>query len=103
MMYHEIKSLNKFAKSLGKEVAKDGGFSLQELKQYISVGNIKNMVKTHAMRRYDKFYINEDQTDQICEEIFDWLTGVSLAKLAAEDYLDCWWDQKQDCMVFKKK
>jgi len=100
---YEIKSLNQFAKSIGKEVAKDGGFSFKELKEYINVVNIKNIVKKHARVKNHKFYINENETHQVCEEIFDWLTGVSLAKLAADDFLDCWWDDKQDCMVFKKK
>lgn len=102
-MVYQIKSLTKFAKSLGQEVAKEGGFTQQELQSYISVGNIKNMVKSRARHRNGKLYIDEESTDLICEEIFDWLTGVGLAKLAAQDYLECFWDDKQNTMVFKKK
>ena len=32
-----------------------------------------------------------------------WLLGVNLAKLAADDKLDCYCDSKKGCMVFKKK
>jgi len=102
-MIYEIKSLNGFSKSLGRQVALEGGFSPKELKQYISVNNIKQMVKAHAKKKSGKLYIDEKQTHKICEEIFDWLTGVNLAKLAAEDYLECYWDNKENTMVFKKK
>ena len=102
-MIYEIKSLNGFAKSLGKQVAREGGFSVKELRGYITVSNIKNMIKQHASKQRGKLYIDEDRTHQVCEEIFDWLTGVNLAKLAAQDYLECYWDDKQNTMVFNKK
>jgi hypothetical protein len=102
-MIYEITSLNGFAKSLGKQVARDGGFSSKELKSYINVKNIKNIITQYASKKRGKFYIDEERTHKVCEEIFDWLTGVNLAKLAAQDYLECYWDDKNNTMVFKKK
>ena len=40
----QIKNLTAFAKSVGKEVAKDGGFTITELKEYITVTNIKSII-----------------------------------------------------------
>lgn len=97
-----IKNLTAFAKSVGKEVAKDGGFTVKELKEYITVANIKSIVEQRAryLEEEDTFCINTTQTHQVCEDVFDWLNGVSLAKLAAEGYLECWWDDELDMMDF---
>jgi hypothetical protein len=101
---YQIKHINKFAKSLGKMVAKDAGFSQKELQSYISVTNIKNLIKEHCVAdKKGNLFIDEDQTSEVCNEIFGWLAGVDLAKLAAEDELDCYWDNKSNEMVFKKK
>lgn len=101
---YEIKHLNKFAKSLGKMVAKDMGFSHHQLIHYITVGNIKNLIKQYChTNKYGQLLIDEEQTSQVCSEIFDWLIGVDLAKLAAADELDCYWDDKINQMVFKYK
>lgn len=101
---YEIKNITKFAKSLGKMVAKDIGFSIKELKSYIRVANIRNLIKQHCYIDKDgQLLIDEDQTSQVCSEIFDWLIGVDLAKLAAEDELECYWDDKINKMVFKYK
>jgi hypothetical protein len=101
---YQIKHINKFAKSLGKMVAKDAGFTQKELQSYINVTNIKYLIKSHcAIDPSGNLFIDEDQTSEVCNEIFGWLVGVDLAKLAAEDELDCYWDNKSNEMVFKKK
>ena len=103
-MKYEIKDLNKFAKNLGRMVAKDSGFSHKQLKSYITVSNIKNLIIQYCNgRKYGKLLIDEEHTSKVCSEIFDWLVGVDLAKLAAEDVLDCYWDDSMNEMVFKYK
>lgn len=102
-MIYEIRNLSAFSRSIGKQVAREGGFTVRELKTYISVKNIKNIVRKYANYKNEAFYIDEERTHLVCEEIFDWLTGVNLAKLASEDYLDCWWDSEKNTMIFKKK
>lgn len=103
-MIYEIQNINKFAKSLGKMVAKDIGFSQAELKKYIKVSNIKNLIIQYCNgRNKDKLTIDEENTSRVCNEIFDWLVGADLARLAAEDILDCYWDDSMNQMVFKYK
>ena len=47
-MIYEIRNLSAFSRSIGKQVAREGGFTIKELKEYISVTNIKNIVKKYA-------------------------------------------------------
>lgn len=103
-MIYEITHLNAFAKSLGVNVAKDSGFSIKELKRYIKVSNIKNIIKQYAKKnKYGNLVINDEAAQNICSDIFDWLIGANLAELAAEDVIDCYWDDEQNCMMFKTK
>jgi hypothetical protein len=100
----QIKNLTAFAKSVGKEVAKDGGFTITELKEYITVTNIKSIIKQRA--RYSEeentYLINTQEAHLVCEDVFDWMNGVSLAKLAADGFLECWWDEELDSMDFEE-
>lgn len=100
----QIKNLTAFAKSVGKEVAKDGGFTVTELKEYITVTNIKSIIQQRA--RYSEeensFFINTQEAHLVCEDVFDWMNGVSLAKLAADGFLECWWDDDMDAMDFEE-
>ena len=99
-----IKNINSLAKILGKTVAKDADFSYLELKKYISVGNIKNIIKKHIEK--DKNGNNSISNRGINDsmiEIFDWLVGRDLAALAAEDKVDCFWDDNKNEMIFKGK
>jgi hypothetical protein len=103
-MIYEIKNLNHFAKKLGKLVAKDAGFTQKELKESIKVVHIKNLICQYCNgHKNGKLLIDENNTSIICSEIFSWLIGVDLAKMAAQDILDCYWDDNLNEMVFKHK
>ena len=103
-MKYKIKYINKMAKHLGKIVAKTHDFRYEELKAYISVKNIKNMIKMRGEKdQYGKYYITEDQVHLIMEDILDWLVGRDIARLAADDKIDSYWDSEKDCMIFKSK
>lgn len=104
MMKYKIKNIDKFAKYIGRLVAKQSGFTSKEFKSYINISNIKNIIYNHAEKIDDgSIALNEKTTNIIYSEIFDWLVGVDLAKLAADDILDCYWDNKRNCMIFKNK
>jgi|TARA_B100001559_G_scaffold225393_1_gene189367 hypothetical protein len=99
----EITQLGPMAKKLGKAIAKDGNFTVEELKEYIKVSNIKQIIKEFSMIRDGKLYIDEDGMEQAAEQVYNWLIGVDLAKLAGEDLVDCYWDSEQNCMTFENK
>ena len=102
-MIYEIKNLNGMAKGLGKEVAKDNGFSKKELHSFIKVSNIRSIIQQYAQSKRGKFYIDDNDISKAYEEVHHWLVGVDLAKRAADDTIDCYWDDERDCMVFKDK
>jgi len=101
---YKIKSINALAKTLGKTVAKDSDFTFKQLKEYISVGNIKNMISQHTKKDECGYeVISNESINCIMTEIFDWLVSRELASLAAEDKVDCFWDDEKNQMVFKGK
>jgi hypothetical protein len=101
---HKIKHLKSMAKFMAKNVALDCGFSIKELKQFMTVNNAINIIKENAKKDKDgNLLVNEKIIEKIHFEISSWLIGVNLAKLAAQDLLDCFWDEKKNCMIFSKK
>tara|TARA_B100001778_G_scaffold302117_1_gene278568 strand:- start:2418 stop:2810 length:393 start_codon:yes stop_codon:yes gene_type:complete len=99
-----IQDINKFSKNIAKQVAKYAGFSYKELKSYIKVGNVKQIIQNHSsFNQHGNMCINEEDAEAACEEIFDWLVGVDLAKLASNGDLDCYWDDEDNCMIFRGK
>ena len=100
---YKINSINNVAKTLGKTVAKDADYTYDELKKYISVGNIKNILSDYAIKKDNELYINSEGINNVMSDILDWLTGRELAYLAAQDKLDCYWDDTTNEMVFKSK
>ena len=101
---YEIQDINKISKNIAKAVAKYAGFSYKELRSYIKVANVKQIVEKYSsFNQRGNLCIDEEEAQAACEEIFDWLVGVDLAKLASNGDLDCYWDNEQNCMIFKSK
>lgn len=91
------------AKHLGKTVAKNSDFTFKELRQYIGVKNIEYMIKEHSRYKHGRYEINDNGVEAVMSDIFEWLMGRDLARLAAEDKIDSYWSDEEDCMVFKIK
>lgn len=104
-MMYKVNNLNGFAKRIGKLVAREIDISVKELKEYISVKSIKDIILEHSMKMEsdDSVYMDEERTQAACEDIADWLSGVEHAKLAAEDLIECYWDNKLNTMLFYLK
>tara|TARA_B100000073_G_scaffold26282_1_gene20343 strand:+ start:283 stop:612 length:330 start_codon:yes stop_codon:yes gene_type:complete len=97
----QFDNLTKFSKRIGKYVAKQAGYSRKQLNSFIRLQNVQKIVKTHSRRTFDgKYEVDEEEINLICEEIFDWLVGVELCKLAADDVIGCYWDDKKNRMEF---
>ena len=99
----EIKHLNKFSKVMAKEACRDVGVKIKDIKYYISVKQAIGVVKQHCVISDGKWVVSQKRMDKIYKDLCDWIYGVQLAKLSGEDKLDCYWDDKQNAMVFKKK
>ena len=101
---YEITRVNEFSKKIGKLVAKQIHMKYSELKDSITVRNIKGIIYEHCDTSEEGYPIlTTEDLDIICEDIFSWLAGVKLAREAAEDKLDCYWNNEKNCMIFKYK
>ena len=100
----KIKNLNKFIKYLAVNTAKDCGINTKKdkIKNYINVSNIKQIVTQHAkIDKHGNMMINNKIFAKIQDDILEWILGVSLAKAAAKNELECSWDDEKNCMTFK--
>lgn len=97
----QFDDLKNFSKRIAMFVAKQAGYSKKELKNFIRLQNVQKIVKSHSKRTFDgKYEVDEEEANLICEEIFDWLVGVEIAKLAADDIIQCYWDDEKNKMEF---
>ena len=87
-----------------KLVSRHTSYTLKEIKSCINLKNVRTMVRMYSSRHIDGgFTLTIDDVSIICDEIYDWVAGVELARLAAEDVLDAYWDEKKNGMTFKFK
>jgi hypothetical protein len=79
--------------------------STDNLNEYITLTQIINMVKTDCkgFDEEDRPLLDEDTNEKIFEDTAVWIHSVGLAKLAAQDLIECAWDDKNNEMVFWTK
>jgi|688.fasta_scaffold307318_4 hypothetical protein len=100
----KIKNLTRAAKHLGKDIAKQRKIPLGKFKEYITVNEVKNIIKQFGLQDEDgSILINYKILHKICEEINVWVLGIELSKLAALDSIETYWDDERNCMVFSYK
>jgi hypothetical protein len=75
------------------------------LNDYISVNQIVNLVKNECVGFDDENrpLLDEDINEKIFENTAVWIHNVGLAKLAAQDLVECAWDDKANEMIFWAK
>lgn len=79
--------------------------STDNLNDYITLTQIINMVKTDCkgFDEEDRPLLDEDTNEKIFEDTAVWIHSVGLSKLAAQDLIECAWDDKNNEMVFWTK
>ena len=75
------------------------------LDDYISINQIVNLVKNECVGfdDEDRPLLDEDTNEKIFENTAVWIHNVGLAKLAAQDLVECAWDDELNEMVFWHK
>lgn len=75
------------------------------LDDYISINQIVNLVKNECVGfdDEDRPLLDEDTNEKIFENTAVWIHNVGLAKLAAQDLVECAWDDKANEMIFWAK
>ena len=75
------------------------------LDDYISLGQMSNLVEEFCLGHddEDRPLLDEETNEQIFEETALWIHNIGLAKLAAQDLIECAWDDEVNDMVFWAK
>lgn len=100
-----INNLTKLAMSIRKNAALSFSEDYTEnLDNFISIGQMEILILNHAIKNDDGSLILDEQG---YEDIFDetriWIYNIGLAKLAAEDKVECAWDDESNEMIFWTK
>lgn len=85
-----------------KTLAEDCNDNLDD---YITITQLIQMVRKNCcgFDDNDRPLLNEETNEQIYESTITWIHNVGLAKLAAQDLVECAWDDSANEMVFWSK
>jgi len=103
---YAIVDLDGYASQIREAAAKSlCDTSNDDLNEYISLAQIINMVKENCkgFDEEDRPLLDEDTNEKIFEDTAVWIHSVGLAKLAAQDLIECAWDGENNQMVFWAK
>jgi hypothetical protein len=76
----------------------------ENLDEFISIGQMINLVNKHCVGfdDLDRPMLDEESNNDIYEDTVIWLHNVGLAKLAAQNLVECAWDEESNEMIFWK-
>lgn len=102
---YAIVDLDGYASQMRDAAAKSLSENYTEnLDDFITINQMINMVKTECVGfdDDDRPLLDEDTNEKIFENIAIWIHNVGLAKLAAQNLVECAWDSEINEMVFWK-
>lgn len=100
-----INDIEKLAYSIRKNAALTiSPDSSEELDNFISINQMRNMIYNYAIRTDEgDLILDEAGYESIFDETSSWIINTGLAKLAAEDKIQCAWDDESNEMIFWQK
>jgi hypothetical protein len=100
---YAITNLEGYVSQMREAAAKNISENSDEdnLDNYISIDQMIGLVKTNCLG-YDNDHVllDEKANQKIFEETTTWIHNFGLAKLAAQDLVECAWDDELNEMVF---
>lgn len=103
---YSITDLDGFCSTLRTQVAASFSDSDEEnLDDYITLNQVKNMVKSNSLgtNEKDEYLLNGTIFDETFDEMRIWIYNAGLAKLAARDLVEVYLDTETDEFVFTIK
>lgn len=97
-----VNDLTHLASSIRKNAAMSvGDTENQDLDTFVSISQVASVILENTDKdEENNIIMDEDQYNTIFDEVTDWIINSGLSKLAAEDKVQCAWDDEQNCMVF---
>lgn len=100
---YAITNLEGYAQEMRDCAAKNICESYSEnLDDYISMGQMINLIKDNSVGVDDENrpLLDEDANIKIFEETSVWIHNIGLAKLAANNLVQCAWSSEENTMIF---
>ena len=101
-----IVDLTRYAASMRKNAVLSLSDDVESnLDQFITLSEVGQLIKNNSVGEDEEgnYLITEDTFNQTFDEIRTWIEGVVLANLAAQDKIECAWDDEANEMVFWSK
>jgi hypothetical protein len=98
-----ITDLDAYARELRHTVAENIAQNNEEnLDNYISIGQITNLVKDNCLGFDDlnRPILDVDANEQIFQQTLTWFYNITLSRLASLGLVDCAWDEDKEEMIF---
>lgn len=97
-----INDIEKLAYSIRKNAALTiSQDSDEDLNSFITIRQVENLIMNYAVTMDDDcLVIDEEGYENIFEETSSWIMDAGLAKLAADNKIECAWDDEINEMVF---
>lgn len=98
----KIKDIEKMAKHIRRDVAKQHGISIKELTpKYIKQSEVVAIINQLAKRdEEDNLLVNCKILDNIFSEVYNWIVGIEVAQLASSGELEAYWNDEKQMMTF---
>lgn len=103
METYSITDLVGYAQSVRDAAASDLKEDYTEnLDEFVTIKQVIGLVRDHSIGfdENDHFLINEEIHGLIYDDIQKWIFNVGLAKLAANGFIECAWDDEINEMIF---
>lgn len=99
---YAITNLKGYASEMREAAAKSFSDDCEDVDSYISLDQMINLVKSECIGFDDQNrpLLNEDANEKIYESTITWINNIGLARLAADGYVECAWDDEKNEMVF---
>lgn len=99
---YAITNLDGYVREMRDAAARSFSNDYSDIDSYISINQMINLVKSECIGfdDHNRPLLNEDTNEKIYESTVTWINNMTLAKLAANGYVECAWDDKKNEMVF---
>lgn len=104
---YAIVDLDGYVSEVRNAAAKDlsENSNQDNLDEFISINQLTNLVRSECIGfdDEDRPLLNETVNAKIFDSVVAWIYNVGLAKLAAQDLIECAWDDETNEMIFWSK
>lgn len=83
----------------------DQDIQIENLDTYITLPQTIRLINDNSLGKDNDNHplIDEDTNEKIFRDVATWIYNIALAKLAAEDKIECAWSTKENNMIFWNK